>query len=369
VTSSSGFCKKIVSNLSLDCHQSESDVQGTPGDLAEAKLELERCESELAPRAQLQSKCMRNVDPKGKVSGLNTRGYSIARKRCPARGLAIAMLSVCCLALVVAPLRGREHKKREDFGQTFSTEIAAPESEVLQAVEAVADDGIIQGSFEYNKDKYIDKAAAATSSPLFPEWKDPGKVYYKVRLKVLAPANFKETRDEGTLAVRYVVQSKDASKTILRIDAVFVEDFRRTVHPSNGNVESAEYKDIQDHVDALELQKSQAQEGERNRQEELARQALERKNEVDKAAALTAAQTSVEGLEQQVKELRRQVERVIKAPGAQLKSAPFHSASNLKSLETGTEVVVVVATPYWYGVETEGGQHGWIHREQLEPLP
>jgi len=252
---------------------------------------------------------------------------------------------------------------------TFSTEVTAPESEVLQAVEAVVDDGIIQGSFEYNKDKYIEKATAAASSSLFPQWKEPGTVFYKVRTEVLAPANFKETRDEGTLAVRYVVQSRDANRTILRIDAIFVEDFRRTVHPSDGSVESAEYKDIQDHVDAIELQKTQTQQGEKQRQQELARQALERKSEEDEALALATAQSSVQSLEQHIQDLRRQAERVIKAPGAQLKSAPFHTASNLKSLETGTEVVIIVVTPYWYGVETEDGQHGWIHREQLEPLP
>jgi hypothetical protein len=269
----------------------------------------------------------------------------------------------------VAPLHGREHKKKEVFGQPFSMEIAAPESEVLQAVQAVVEDGIIKGSFEYNKDKYIDKANSADSSPLFSRWTDPGKVFYKVRSKVLAPANFKETADEGTLAVRYVVQARDAGRTILRVDAVFAEDFRRIVHPSDGSIEGAEYRDIQDQVDALELQKSQNQQSEKQRQEELARRALERKSEDDEAAALAAAQTSVQGLEQHVRDLRRQAERVIKAPGAQLKSAPFHTASNLKSMDAGTEVVILVATPYWYGVETEDGQHGWIHRHQLDPLP
>ena len=284
------------------------------------------------------------------------------------RTLTVAMLSVFWLAIAVLPVHGREHKK-EQFGQSFSTEIEAPESEVLQAVQAVADDGIIKGSFEYNKDKYIEKANSVSSSPLFAEWKDPGTVFYKVRTKVLAPANFKETGDEGTLAIRYVVQSRDANRTILRIDAVFAEDFRRTVHESNGSVEGAEYKDIQDQVDALELQKSQAKQGEKQRQEELARRALERKSEEDEALALASAQTSVQGLEQHVQELRRQAERVIKAPGAQLKSAPFHTASNLKSLDTGAEVVIIVATPYWFGVETEDGQHGWIRHDQLEPLP
>jgi hypothetical protein len=26
-------------------------------------------------------------------------------------------------------------------------------------------------------------------------------------------------------------------------------------------------------------------------------------------------------------------------------------------------------TPYWFGVETEDGQHGWLLRAQLEALP
>jgi hypothetical protein len=41
----------------------------------------------------------------------------------------------------------------------------------------------------------------------------------------------------------------------------------------------------------------------------------------------------------------------------------------VKSLEAGAEVVILIVTPYWYGVETTDGQHGWINRQQLEPLP
>ena len=42
--------------------------------------------------------------------------------------------------------------------------------------------------------------------------------------------------------------------------------------------------------------------------------------------------------------------------GAPLKSAPFHTASTLKSLEPGTEVLILISTPYWYGVETHDGR-------------
>jgi len=306
------------------------------------------------------------------ISGGTTKSLA---QRFPRRTrFAIALFSSQLLFLLfsVVPLQGREHKRKvkaEDYGAVFSTEIVSPESEVVEAVEAVVNDGIIQGSKEYNKDKYIEKASPAVSSPLFPEWKEPGKVYYKVRTSVLAPLNFKDSNDEGTLAVRYIVWSKDASKTILRIDAVFVEDFHRTVHPSDGSVENAECQDIQDHVEAIQAQKKQNEEREKQRQENVAAQTLERQRDADEASSLAAAQTSAQNLDQHLEDLRHKAERVVKAPGAQLKSAPFRSASNVKSLEAGTEVVILVVTPYWYGVETTDEQHGWINRSQLEPLP
>jgi hypothetical protein len=282
----------------------------------------------------------------------------------------ILALSLLGFLSAVPGSQGRERKnKKEEFGQGFSTEVSAPESEVLEALDSVVNDGMIEGSKEYNKDKFIDKAYPAESSPLFPQWTNPGKVFYKVREKVLAPLNFNEANDEGTLAVRYVVQPKDATRTVLRIDAVFVEDFRRTSHASNGSVETAEYKDIQDKVDSIESQKRQDQEAARHRSEELARQSLERTNAQDEAAALALAETSAQTLEQHVAKLRQQLERVIKAPGADLKSAPFQTASKLKTLEAGSEVIILIVTPYWYGIETEGGEHGWINHAQLEPLP
>jgi len=46
--------------------------------------------------------------------------------------------------------------------------------------------------------------------------------------------------------VRYVIQPQGEKNTVLRIDALFEEDFRHTVHQSDGSVESAEYKDIRE---------------------------------------------------------------------------------------------------------------------------
>jgi len=32
-------------------------------------------------------------------------------------------------------------------------------------------------------------------------------------------------------------------------------------------------------------------------------------------------------------------------------------------------LLILISTPYWYGIETHDGQHGWVSRDQLEQLP
>ena len=289
-------------------------------------------------------------------------------------------------ATVRFPLLNAREKDAMQYGVGLIVNVPMPEAEVAEAVEEVTQNGIIRGTKEYNKDEYITGAAPAASSRLFPAWTDGGKVFYKVRAHALDPRNFKNGGDVGTLAVRYVVQGQGDKNTVLRIDAVFVEDFRHTAHASNGSVESSEYKDIHDHLEAMELMKQQTSEAERERQDELARRAIGARPEtplvagndsstrreadrVESTVESDASKSSAQSLKEHVKDLRRQVERLVKAPGAPLKSAPFHTASTLESLASGTEVVIVISTPYWYGVETHDGRHGWIPRDQLEQLP
>jgi len=287
------------------------------------------------------------------------------------------ILSIIFLALPL-PLHARE-KDKTDYGAGLIVNIPLPESEVAQVVADVAQNGIIQGTKEYNKDEYVKGAEATASSRLFPEWTDGGHVFFKVRDHALDPRNFKDSGDVGTLAVRYVVQAQGDKNTVLRIDALFVEDFRRTSHLSNGSVETAEYKDIKEHLDTIELMKTQTAEAERERQEQVAKKQQLRMalDATEVATGPTAADAGPapapppagQTLRQHVEDLRRQAERVVKAPGAPLKSAPFHTASNLQSLASGTEVMIVISTRYWFGVETHDGQHGWISRDQLEQLP
>jgi hypothetical protein len=280
------------------------------------------------------------------------------------------------------PLLNAREKEAIQYGAGLIVNVPMPEAEVTQAVEDVTQNGIIRGTKEYNKDEYITGAAPAASSRLFPAWTDGGKVFYKVRTHALDPRNFKDGGDVGTLAVRYVVQGQGEKNTVLRIDAVFVEDFRHSVHASNGSVEGSEYKDIHDHLEAMELMKQQTSEAEKERDQVRKQQLSARVEapvaressakpaaEVEGPVRSNAGESPAESLEQHVKDLRRQVERVVKAPGAPLKSAPFHTASTLQSLASGTEVMIVISTPYWYGVETHDGQHGWIPRDQLEQLP
>jgi hypothetical protein len=284
------------------------------------------------------------------------------------------------LALIALPLLARE-KDTTPYGEGLIVNVPFPEAEVAQVVEEVIQNGLIRGTKEYNKDEYITGAAPATSTKVFPAWTEGGKVFYKVRLKALDPRNFKDSSDVGTLAVRYVVQSQGDKNTVLRIDARFVEDFRHSSHPSNGSVESAEYKDIHDHLEAIELVKAQTVEAEKEKQEQATKVSSSLIHPTTIALQPAPATTgngdapansdvqAPQTLEQHVKDLRRQVQRLVKAPGAPLQSAPFHTATTLQSLPAGTEVLIVVSTPYWYGVETHEGEHGWILRDQLEQIP
>jgi len=339
-------------------------------------------------------------------------------------GLSAGVLGLFLLFSVAAlPLAGRE-KSKLSYGEGLIVNVPLPASEVEQVVEDVAQNGVIRGTKEYNKDEFVSGAKAATTSHVFPVWTEGGKVFYKVREQALDPRNFKDSSDSGTLVVRYVVQPQGDKNAVLRIDALFKEDYRHVVHQSDGSVETAEYNDIREHVEAIELMKKKNVEADQQRQERLAKKqklakeaeggawpmpeadlpestskpvarATERQEDAGPASAapqpsgqgqlssqtlpsqtspsqtlssqsVPAQMLSGQSLDQRVKDLRKQVERLVKAPGAPLKSAPFHTASTLQSLPPRTEVLILISTPYWYGIETHEGQHGWIMRDELE---
>ena len=306
--------------------------------------------------------------------------------------IALGSIAALVLQLAVFLLPAKAEKDATQYGMGLIVNVPFSESEVTQVVQDIIQNGIIRGTKEYNNDEYLKGATPASSTRAFKEWTEGGKVFYKIRLKTLDPRNFKNSGDLGTLAVRYVVQAQGEKNTVLRIDAVFVEEFRHVTHPSNGSVEGAEYKDIHDHLESIELIKAETVEAQQGKQKLSAQSQPSAALENVPATApvtQTPARTSTlaappteatsaappsqtpepHTLEQRVRDLRRQVQRLVKAPGAPLKSAPFHTATTLQSLPTGAEVLVVISTTYWLGVETHEGQHGWILRDDLELLP
>jgi hypothetical protein len=333
------------------------------------------------------------------------------------------------IVLLAATLAAAGGKNKLSYGEGLIVNIPLAPSEVEQVVTDISQNGLIRGSKEYNKDEFISGAKPSSSSAVFPSWNEGGKVFYKVREGAIDPRNFKDSGDVGTLAVRYVVQPQGDKNTVLRIDALFKEDFRRTVHQSDGSVESAEYKDIREHLEAIEVMKQQTEEANRERAElqkkkrdfvvpkgkpvdnsqgafpvgpssvpdpSLVAESSAAPDSPPESSSSSTSQSldvhsseaspseapppeaaapiqpppsppaSTQSLEDHVKDLRKQVERLVKAPGAPLKSAPFHTASTLQSLTAGTEVLILISTPYWYGVETHDGQHGWMQRDELE---
>jgi len=294
-------------------------------------------------------------------------------------------------AAFVVPSQARD-KNVLAYGEGLIVNIPLPVQEVIQAVDDVAGSGIIRGTKEYNKDEYVKGAEVVPSTPAFAKWTDAGRVFYKVRKQAINPWNFKDSQDVGTLAVRYVVQPQGDKNTVLRIDAVFAEDNRHSVHPSNGSVETSEFRDIQEHLDAAELLKKETAEALKAKQERATKKDFGLSNNTELLSTPPSGESSSrdnlvgDGLpprafeqsppedanetpEQHLASLRKKVERAVKRPGAPLKSAPFHSASTLRALDPGTEVLVVILTPYWLGVETHEGDHGWIRRDELETLP
>ena len=233
----------------------------------------------------------------------------------------------------------------------------------------MANDQVVHGTYVYEKEKTLTGAVAANSSSHFGRWEGPGKVLYKIYTGALAPRHFKNSADIGTITVRYLVQELKDSKTRVQIEAVFVEDGRRTVHPSDGSVESSELKEIQDQLQQIHLARQQAAEALEQRNRQAAAEAAQARQREEERSRLLAVQSSAQSLEQHVKELRHELVRLVAGPGIELKSAPFHSSVSLQKLTANSEVLILIVTPYWYGVETTAGRRGWLRRDQVKPLP
>ena len=279
----------------------------------------------------------------------------------------ICYLVFACLAAVSSRANHLPHDQNP--GPGFSAEFSGSSAEVIQALNEVLEDQIIHGTYIFDKQPTLTGAIVVESTPLFEPWQGPGQVFYKIRKDAIAPRHFLDSADQGTIAVRYVLIGSSPGRFRLRIDAVYVESTRRKLHPSDLTVETSEFKVFQDHLQTIQIASQEAADAKRRLESaELVRQTVIRQRE-DETTRLAAAQSSVQDLEQRINAMRHEVERRVKAPGADLKAAPFRAAANVKTLAAYTEVVIVIVTPHWYGVETPDGQRGWMPADQLETLP
>jgi hypothetical protein len=254
-------------------------------------------------------------------------------------------------------------------GPGFVKELEASPRDVLDALKFDLEDQTIHGTYIYDKQQTLDGATEESSSKYFEPWSGPGQVFYKVRTKAIAPRHFLESADQGTIVVRFVLTTLTGDRSRLRIDAVYVEDAHRTYHISDGTVEGAEFKVIQDRLLAIQFNEQEAADAKKRRDSaELVRHNYLQQRE-DETTRLANAQESVKDLQERVQKLRREVDRRVKAPGADLKAAPFREAATIAPLAAYTEVAIVIVTPYWLGIEEADGQRGWLPADQLEAIP
>jgi hypothetical protein len=126
---------------------------------------------------------------------------------------------------------------------------------------------------------------------------------------------------------------------------------------------------IHDRLLAIQFDEQEAADAQRRRDSaDLVKQNFIRRRE-DESTQLANAEAGVKDLQDRVQKLRHEVDRRVKAPGADLKAAPFREAATIQPIAAYTEVAVVIVTPHWLGVEEADGQRGWLAEDQLEPLP
>jgi hypothetical protein len=268
-------------------------------------------------------------------------------------------------------------KSRHYSDDPLSIDISGSEADVISALQEVLAEPDIHGTNSYEKDKVLKGAKTADKTTIFEPWTEGGHVFYKVAQDVLAPRHFKDTGDIGTVAVRYIIQPVDPHTTHIRIDAAFLETARRELHPSDGSVEIAEFGVIREHLDKLVARRNAPPISPSESSSTIAEPAPVHPAvtssltprpaaPIAPPVAAVAEGPSLGDLEAKVTALRRQVEAQITASDAHLKAAPYKSAANVVSLPPQTQVVVLIVTKYWFGVETADGHHGWLPRTQVE---
>src|SRR5258708_1176321 len=161
-------------------------------------------------------------------------------------------LSLIALCLAVLPVFGMLVTMCSGQEGGFNGSLDAPEAEDLKAVDSVAQDSVVYGTYSYEKEKQLKGAHPAEAVKLFHHNPSDAKRVFKILEKILAPRHFKETTDQRTISLRYPVQATSPGTTAIHIDALYVEKSRRRQHQSDGAVEESEFQAIKDRLERMQ---------------------------------------------------------------------------------------------------------------------
>jgi len=171
------------------------------------------------------------------------------------------------------------------------------------------------------------------------------------------------------LRFRYVVLAQGESRTHFRIDAVFGRRRPRKADNFGWHCRIKRIQRDQDRVRQISVRRPgngcspKETPGRRQKQVALLRQR-------QRNCQARAAESSLKNLDPQIRELRHKV--VMKVTNEEYgiesrrRSIP---RQKIQSLPAGAEVVVLIVTPAWLGVETTAKQRGWLRQDQVESLP
>ena len=326
-------------------------------------------------------------------------------RRVPAVWALILMFSTTCAA---QGLQDTFHDPRRKVSTGFSVDLDYPADVVLTFVRNVANSSIIRGTKIYRKDKSdeIDGAEFATTSKVFTDTPASGQVLYKIKKDAIAPEHFPGSNGEGTIIVRYIVQPITPQRTRLLIDAVFFQESLRARYFSDGNVESAESKEIQTQLSAFTastnastrpVQAAASKEiSARPAQTTVPTEASPRPIQTAASAEASAQpvqpavaapntaelqdalvreqglladeQAARQKLQEQLRQLQFNTQGRVNSEGIPLKSSPFNHSSTVVTLVKDERVMVLTTSRYWYRIKTPKGEEGWIYYVFLEPL-
>jgi hypothetical protein len=236
----------------------------------------------------------------------------------------------------------------------------------MVAVGEVFINGTVSGTSQYKGDEDLDGAQSASSYRIL-KWNGPGTVLYKLKTDALAPEHYQDAQDQGTVIVRYVVQSLEPKLTRLRIDSIFEPNSRHRTFPSDGWVETSEFIAIDTKFKEMDqvVQKAREQQQHKRQEERLKQVQAEIAGQ---RGALAAAQAKEQELQKQLAAFRQDRTARVRAMSADLKSSPYVQAKTLEPLNQGQTVTVLQRTASWYRVQTTGGEMGWVYRPMLEEI-